>query len=266
MINEVKITTIEEIVPLIADQEYQPDIKRNRSSYVYRGMSKSSYTMYTTLQRTCKGLQKQLEPSILESFAKYAVFDDPSINKSIWYQMIAGQHHGLPTRLLDWTHSPLIALHFAVSGTNYDNMEDDDCTVWRIDIPEMHSLLPGRYKEILKESTTKVFSLEKLMDACNSLEQYDLDMEDKAMAIIEPASTDPRVVNQYSFFSIVPSNMTDIEGFLDKYTNNTYKYIIDKNLRWRILDMLDSLNISERVIYPGLDGLSKWIGRHYYVR
>ena len=44
------------------------------------------------------------------------------------------------------------------------------------------------------------------------------------------------------------------------------KYVIDKNLRWRVRDMLDSLNISERLFFPGLDGLSKWIARHYYVK
>ena len=67
-------------------------------------------------------------------------------------------------------------------------------------------------------------------------------------------------------FSVIPMGMTDIEGFLDAHTKNTVKYVIDRNLRWRVRDMLDSLNISERLLYPGLDGLSKWIARHYYVK
>lgn len=58
----------------------------------------------------------------------------------------------------------------------------------------------------------------------------------------------------------------DIEGFLDKNTKDTVKYVIDKNLRWRVRDMLDQLNMSERIVYPGLEGLSKWIARHYYVK
>ena len=59
--------------------------------------------------------------------------------------------------------------------------------------------------------------------------------------------------------------ISDIERFLDERTERTVKYVIDKRLRWRVRDMLDSLNMSERVLYPGLDGLSKWIARHYYV-
>ncbi len=266
MINEVRINTLEELLPLISDQQWQPALKRNRSSYVYRGMSHTSYIMNTTLKRNCKDKQKDLEMSILSNFKKYAVLDDPKIARSVWDTMIAGQHHGLPTRLLDWTQSPLIALHFAVTADDLARIDADDCMVWRIDIPELHSLLPQKYKDILQESTSKVYTIEKLMKVCKNLNQYDEDMQDKAMVIIEPASTNARIVNQYSFFSITPLAIDDIEGFLDRNTQNTYKYIINKELRWRVCDMLDSINVSERIIYPGLDGLTQWIARHYYVR
>ena len=58
----------------------------------------------------------------------------------------------------------------------------------------------------------------------------------------------------------------DIEEFLDRGTENTVKYVIAKELRWRVRDMLDQLNMSERIVYPGLDGLSRWIARHYFVK
>jgi predicted DNA-binding protein len=87
-----------------------------------------------------------------------------------------------------------------------------------------------------------------------------------SMVMIEPPSVDVRIVNQYSFFSVIPNDMADIQDFLDKHTAKTVKYVIKKELRWQIRDMLDHQNISERIVYPGLDGLSKWLGRHYYVR
>lgn len=266
MIEEIKITTLDQLLPLLTEQEYRPDLNRNRSSYLYRGLPNVNFKMYTSLSRNCKNKQKELEPAILENFAKYAVTDEPDIARSVWRQMILGQHYGLPTRLLDWSHSALVGLHFAMTEDNLEEMSEHDCVVWRIDMNEMYSLLPDSYQTIVNRNLATIFSVDMLDEAAGSLEQYDADMGDRAMIIIEPPSMNDRIVNQYSFFSLVPMAMTDIEGFLDKYTNNTVKYVIDKKLRWRVRDMLDQLNMSERIVYPGLGGLSKWIARHYYVK
>ena len=266
MIKEIEISDLDDLTQLITEQEYRTDLDRFRSSYLYRGMPDSSFKMETSLYRNCKHLQKQLEPAILENFAKYAVIGDPTIAESVWRQMILGQHYGLPTRLLDWTHSALVGLHFATAEDNMALMEEHDSMVWRIDMGEMLSLLPNRYQDIVNRKQSTIFSVDMLLEAADSLTEYDSDMGDHAMVIIEPPSINQRIVNQYSFFSIVPMDMPDIEKFLDEYTNNTIKYIIRADLRWRVRDMLDQLNMSERIVYPGLDGLSKWIARHYYVK
>ena len=105
-----------------------------------------------------------------------------------------------------------------------------------------------------------------LDELVENLEEYDNEMGKKSMVLIEPPSIDQRIINQYSYFSMIPSKMNDIEQFLDNETDNTTKYVIDKKLKWRIRDMLDQMNINERITYPGLDGLTMWIKRHYYVR
>ena len=266
MIQEIRISTPEDLMPLLSEQEYRPELGRNRSSYLYRGMPDTSYRMVTSLSRNCKGLQKTLEPAILNNFAKYALREDPTVTESVWHQMITGQHNGLPTRLLDWTHSALVALHFAMTEENLADMDAHDCMVWRIDMNEQINHLPEKYRHLIGREQTTLFSVEMLNKLAGSLEEYDEDMGDHSMVIIEPPSTNNRIIMQYSFFSVIPTGMTDIEKFLDDYTNNTVKYVIDAKLRWRVRDMLDSLNISERLLYPGLDGLSKWVARHYYVK
>ncbi len=146
-------------------------------------------------------------------------------------------------------------------------MEAHDCAVWRIDMTEQQALLPEAYQKIVNEKKTTYFTVEMLMEITqNSLAKYDAAMKDSAMVIVEPPSMDERIVNQYSFFSIIPMEMQDIGKFLNEHTENTVKYIIDKSLRWRVRDMLDQMNVSERIAYPGLEGLSDWIARHYYVR
>ncbi len=266
MIHEVRINTLEELMPLLSEQEYRPDLGRNRSPFVYRGMTNASFRMVTSLRRNCKELQRTLEPAILKNFAKYAVIEDPSVAQSVWRQMILGQHHGLPTRLLDWTQSALVALHFAVSEDELGHMEDHDCMVWRMDIRELHALLPESYQAVMRQFQAEVFSVDMLGAAAESLAQYDRELGDRGMVVLEPPSINARIVNQYSFFSVIPMDMENVELFLDRHTNNTFKYVIDRGLRWRVRDMLDQLNMSERIVYPGLDGLSRWIARHYFVK
>ncbi|MBP5666487.1 MAG: FRG domain-containing protein, partial [Clostridia bacterium] len=90
MIKSVKIEKIEDLMPLITEQNFRPDLGRFRSTYVYRGVQNAEFKMETSLFRNCKGLQKQLEPSILNNFTKYAVIEDPSVESSVWTQMVLG--------------------------------------------------------------------------------------------------------------------------------------------------------------------------------
>jgi hypothetical protein len=141
-----------------------------------------------------------------------------------------------------------------------------DCVVWRIDMRGIHQNLPQKYSDYLKAKKTFVFSLDGLAEVAESIAQYDADMKDTAMVCFEPPSVDQRIANQYSFFSVIPNGITDLEGFLDAHTQNTVKYVIDRKLRWELRDVLDQFNINERMIYPGKAGIAKWLARHYFVK
>ena len=266
MITEKKITTINEIKDLVFEQERNKDNGRFRSSYFYRGMPDASYDLSTSLSRNCGAKADILERPLLENFVKYVSIEDPTIDESIWKAMIVGQHHGLPTRLLDWSHSTLVALHFANTEGNLNDLSKRDSVVWRIDARELNKKLPGKYKVALDEKKTFIFSVNHLANVVKDIDEYDADMGDKAFVTVEPPSIYQRIVNQYSFFTVVPKGITNLVQFLDQNTDNTVKYIIDKNLRWDLRDILDQLNMNERMIYPGKDGIAKWLARHYFVR
>lgn len=250
---------------LIKNQTFDSRVNRYRASFLYRGLPNEKYRLETSLQRNCKNKQNDTENCILRNFTKYAAIEEPQLKESIWRQMIIGQHHGLPTRLLDWTYSALAGLHFATSGEDLSEMDKHNCVVWQIDIEELNGLLPKRYQDKLSNENAFLFTTDMLEELITDVRIYDEEMGDNSMVLIEPPSIDQRIINQYSYFSIIPRQITDIEKFFDKYTQNTVKYVIDKNLRWRIRDMLDHMNINERIMYPGLDGLSSWLKRHYYV-
>ena len=266
MIKTEYITTLDQIFDLIAEQKYDPAIQRNRSTFLYRGMPNVDYKLKTSLQRNCKHKRFDTERSILRNFTKYAAIEKPQLKASVWQQMTIGQHHGLPTRLLDWTYSPMIGLHFATSGEDIDAMDKHDCVVWKIDIKEVIALLPEKYKARQAVEKTRFFTIDMLTELVKDVAEYDEDMGRDSIVFLEPPSIDERIVNQYSYFSVIPMGIEDIEAFFDQKTNHTIRYVIDKSLRWRIRDMLDQMNINERIMYPGLDGISSWLKRYYYVK
>ena len=266
MITVKHISTIDGIKDLIFEQTYNATIDRTRSSYLYRGMRNVDYDLATSLSRNCKDAYAKLEQPLLDNFINYVRIEDPTINESVWKAMVIGQHYGLPTRLLDWTHSTLVALHFATLEENLDKLGQRDCVIWRIDLRDLNLNLPPKYQQYLKRKDTFVFSLDGLAELAPNIAQYDADMGAQSLVCFEPPSVDQRIVNQYSFFSAIPSGITDLEAFLDSHTEKTVKYVIDKRLRWELRDILDQLNINERMIHPGTAGIAKWLARHYFVK
>ena len=265
MIEVVKIQTMEEVEKLAFQQEYSEDIDRLRSRYLYRGLQNKKYKLVTSLQRNCGEKSKELEPLLLRNFAKYMNIIDPSIDQSDWRTMIIGQHHSLPTRLMDWTISVPMALNFATDESDLDKMDDHDCAIWRINVDELNKFLPENYQSAMTEKTC-AFTLKELERMNISIDTYDADMGNKAFITLDPPSIDERIVNQFSYFTIMPDGITDLEEFLETQPVEAKKYIIDKNLRWGIRDILDQWNINERTVYPGVDGIAEWMKRYYYVK
>ncbi len=264
MIREVHLSTIDDVMQMASEHPLNEKIDRYRSAYFYRGVPDSSYELITSLQRNCDSAAPKLELPILHNFTKYASIEDPTLEDSEWKQMIVGQHHGLPTRLLDWTHSSLVALNFATSESDLSLLDQHDCAVWRIDMRLLNQCLPQKYQNALKTDDTFVFSVKSLSNVSKDIDQYDKDMKGQAFVLLEPPSVDQRIINQYSFFTVIPTGIKNVSEFLNDCPVETIKYVIDKSLRWQLRDILDQFNVNERIIYPGLDGLSKWIARHYY--
>lgn len=100
MIKNIRVDKIEQLEELIWDQERNVKIERNRSKCLYRGLPNEGFHLVTSLKRNCKEKKDGLELPILRNFTKYAELEDAALSSSVWRQMIVGQHHGLPTRLL----------------------------------------------------------------------------------------------------------------------------------------------------------------------
>jgi hypothetical protein len=80
---------------------------------------------------------------------------------------------------------------------------------------------------------------------------------------LEPPSLDARIVHQYALFSLMSTAQANMSAWLEQHPELYFRVIIPASLKWEIRDKLDQANITERVLFPGLQGLSQWLKRHY---
>jgi hypothetical protein len=240
---------------------WQPDIRRHRAQMAYRGLSDAGYELTTSLIRLGHGYDR-MERHLLRNFRKYA-HRDAVPNDSNWNWLTLAQHHGLPTRLMDWTFSPYIAMHFATA-----NVErfDIDGVIWAVDYVKVHASLPERLRRELEHEGADLFTVEMLDCVAPAMDKLDQIREEPILLFLEPPSVDDRVVNQYALLSVMSRASTRVDDWLDAHPEYFVRYIIPAELKWEIRDKLDQANITERVLFPGLDGLSSWLKRHYTPR
>ncbi|MCB0626060.1 MAG: FRG domain-containing protein [Saprospiraceae bacterium] len=244
-----------ELQEVLYEDSWTPDLNRFRSSYVYRGMEDVAYDLSTSLNRLG---ESHLERHLLRNFRKYSQIDDEK--KSIWNWLALAQHHGLPTRLLDWTYSPYVALHFT---TNDFTKYESDGVICAVNYVDSKMYLPDQLKVIIDNEGSHIFTAEMLDQAAHSLEDLQgLKQEDFAV-FFEPPSLDQRIVNQYAVFSMLSNPDVQLDTWLESKEIRYFRIVIPAALKWEIRDKLDQSNINERVLFPGLDGLATWLKRHY---
>lgn len=247
-----------DLLDRLYEGSWREPLGRFRSKYAFRGMSDANYDLQTSLTRLA-GTDEKLEGHLLRNFRKYARRDSAP-DDSIWNWLALAQHHGLPTRLLDWTYSPLVALHFAT-----ENIEkyDVDGVIWFVDFVKTNQLLPEKLKALLEEEGSNAFTVEMLDRVAGTLADYDRLWGEEFVVFFEPPSLDDRIVNQFALFSMMSSPVTRLDEWLATYPKLYRRVIIPAPLKWEVRDKLDQANITERVLFPGLDGLSNWLKRYY---
>jgi hypothetical protein len=258
-------------------ESWNSALGRYRSNFAFRGMARAGDSLATSFLRTY-GNQPHIETALLRNLRKYARVDERADFNS-WDWLSLAQHHGLPTRLLDWTYSPFVALHFVTADTEE---ADTDGVVWCINFVEAHKRLPGLLRRELDRESSNVFTTEMLTRRVPDLQALDrlahrphskaqnpktrirkTSPLDRFLLFFEPPSLDSRIVNQFALFSVQPDTDATIEEWVAAHPKLCRRIIVKASLKWEARDRLDQANITERVLFPGLDGLCAWLKRYY---
>lgn len=255
---EIIINNWEELQEIIFKDVWDESIHRYRSNFIYRGVFDCQYDLVPKLNRVCAH-DLSLEESLLRNFKKYG-YADLQNSGSLWQTLSIGQHYGLPTRLLDWTYSPLVAAHFATENTDE---YDKDGAIICLNFDALNQQLPEKLLSVLKTTGSKNFTVEMLDKNIPTFSDFKNAKDEPYALFFEPASMSDRIVNQYALFSVVSDSKVLLSEILSDFPDLSYKIIIPKAVKLEIRDKLDYINISERLIYPGLDGICKWITRRY---
>lgn len=264
--SEVRVESWEQLNECLYEGSWYQPHGRFRSPVVFRGLPDWRYDRRTSLNRL-GGNYGLVEDDLLRNFRKYGSRMEVTLKDSWWNWLAMGQHHGLPTRLLDWTFSPYVACHFV---TTKADLFATDGVIWCIDFIKVRKFLPASLKAMLRKDDAVFFTAEMLDGYARTLGEFDERVKregNECVIFFEPPSLDDRIVNQAALFSMVSDPVRQLEEWLAEHEAEQpgmfRKIIVPAVLKWEVRDKLDMANVTERVMFPGLDGLGAWLRRYY---
>lgn len=219
----------------------------------YRGQADKSWELIPSIQRN--GYAKK-ETYITNDFyirVKQVTANPPmKENFSAWMAMM--QHYGLPTRLLDWSLSPLIAAFFATE--NYERYKNIDACIWAF-FPRLLNKNEGFGDFIYPNDALSVN--EMLVRSFKDNANIDDKFEDKVMACCS-TEKDLRMYSQQSAFTVHNTNrkLTNICT-----SDMLYKIIIPNEHKKYFFDSLNYFGINQSFIYPDMEHISEEIKRKH---
>lgn len=252
--------------------------------YVFRGFSKSREMLPSIIRSNYKD---EAEQTVLADFERYAGSYFHAISP-IEFMSIA-QHYGIPTRLLDYTYNPFIALSFAIHSPKQNDEDDNEDSdfyylnyasleknlllheiplkeeLYRIPLLTSDSLavkachIIGKIEALFSEKPAIQFNASNLRDSRNNLSTTDeikacqKKIDERVILFIDPALSNKRIIMQQGLF-MFPYSLNS-ERHTTILSNNSTTIKIHKGLRRELLSYLDTLGYNTYRLMPDLPSI-----------
>jgi hypothetical protein len=235
-----EIRTLEELISKLCF-----DFDEYSGPIWYRGQASVSWSLVPGIMRSKS--RKISEETIQKRFKQSAsmLLNSEPQNEFDW--MFLMQHYGIPTRLLDWSESPLVALYFAVS----DESSQEDAVLWALKPIELNNyanirddnedhFLPSFEDDVLQNYTTT---------SINGASRIKMN----PIASIAKRNN-VRIQAQLGVFTVHHNDETPIESMAK--ANHLKKYVIPRSNCKEILNKLRVLGFSKFALFPELGSIT----------
>lgn len=296
--NEFAIDSFEEYLRIVRDEIGVSEQDGKRKRRYFRGQSKRaipgngydlkpSIGRYEHLKNCSLAERDTIENEVLETFSNHLLAYVTHLPRNDWEALAIAQHHGLPTRFMDWTTNPLVALYFACRNSKKDRNGDplDSAVYVLISEPQrLSDLRREAEKEIrpVKDSASQTLSeedddpyddfgladdsvsddtyledetvIEKaekdVWEAANGLPRpFDIDEN----TIYDPPHVSPRIRAQDGVLLACYQPMQPLEE------KDVLELVISHQAHDDIRRRLDQYGVFDKQLFPDLDGIAKWL-------
>jgi hypothetical protein len=249
-----KISSLVEYQRIVDNIIHEWDIGRSTLNLWFRGQDDTNWNLTPRIYRSKKKFDFERERELTRDFILYSpqyISQQPS---DLFEWLFFMQHYGLPTRLLDWTESSLVALYFAVD--NFENRRCDS-SVWILD---PWSLNNNQYSFGL--ASIPIYTNDECIQYLLDIENLKTEIKVEYPIAIRPKKNSPRIIAQKGMFTIhgkvdTPINLLE-KDYPGEFSNLRIRKIeINKNSKLKIKKELYFSGITAHTLFPEIDGISK---------
>jgi hypothetical protein len=236
---EHTVTDLSHFVALIAQEKQKEESEGHPEDFIFRGQEIDA-ALHPKLQRLLPDKVKRAdrERIMLEEFRRTSAAFTGHVKVNDWDLVSIAQHHGLPTRLLDWSYSALAALWFAVAPRKPENA--------------VVFLLKTRVNDFVTQAE----------EDNPDLSPFNL----AATRIYRPRHVTPRIAAQRGIFTI--HRMQESGGFravekIPELHGRLIKFIVPPDAFHLIAQQLDGCGVNGFGLFPDLGGLCNYLAWRY---